>query len=322
MSSAVATDRTGPPAPTRPDPKPTEPPSRRARVVSRTITGILVGGPVAAIGAAGWLWSGHGVDVRALVLALAFYIVTAFGVTVGFHRLFTHRSFTANRPLRIVLAIAGSLAVEGAPIGWVANHRRHHVYSDRQGDPHSPHGFGTDVRGQLRGLFHAHCGWLFTPDATPTRRFAPDLLRDRDLVAVNRLFPLLAVISLVAPFALGWLVSGTLAGALSALVWAGLLRMAALHHVTWSVNSLCHMFGKRPFATKDRSTNLAPLAAVSLGDSWHNFHHAHPDAARHGVLRHQIDPSAALIRLFERSGWATKIRWYERDRSGRLAVPS
>ncbi len=321
MSTATA-DRTGPSASIPPTPQPSEPPSRSALVVSRTITGILVGGPVVAIGAAVLLWSGHGVEVRTLVLALAFYVVTAFGVTVGFHRLFTHRSFTANRPLRIALAVAGSMAVEGAPIGWVANHRRHHVYSDRPGDPHSPHGFGADVRGQLLGLFHAHCGWLFTPDTTPTRRFAPDLLRDRDLVTVNRVFPLLAVVSLVAPFGLGWLLSGTLAGALSALVWAGVLRMAALHHVTWSVNSLCHAFGKRPFTTKDRSTNLAALAVVSLGDSWHNFHHAHPDAARHGVLRHQIDPSAALIRIFERSGCATNVRWYERDRSGRLAIPA
>jgi stearoyl-CoA desaturase (delta-9 desaturase) len=321
MSTALATNPTGSP-PLQPVQQPSEPPGRCAAAVSRIITTALVVGPVVAFAAAVRLWAGHGVDVRTLALALAFYVVTAFGVTVGFHRLFTHRSFTAKRPLKIGLAVAGSMAVEGSLIGWVANHRRHHMFSDHPGDPHSPHGFGPDLRGQLRGLFHAHCGWLFTPDTTPTRRFAPDLLRDRDLLAVNRLFPVLAVISLAAPFALGWVLSGTLVGALSALVWAGALRMAALHHVTWSVNSLCHVFGKRPFATKDRSTNLAALALVSLGDSWHNFHHAHPGAARHGALRHQIDPSAALIRVFERSGWATKVRWYEGDTTGCLAVPT
>ena len=322
MSTAVAPTRTGPGVPNRPPPPPSPAPSRRALLVSRTITVVLVVGPLFAVGAGAWLWSGHGVDVRTLILALAFYVVSAFGVTVGFHRLFTHRSFTAKRPLKVALAVAGSLAVEGSVIGWVANHRRHHVFSDHPGDPHSPHGFGPGARAQLRGLFHAHCGWLFTPDTTPTRRYAPDLLRDRDLVAVNRLFPLLAVLSLAVPFTVGWVLSGTLVGAVSALVWAGVLRMAALHHVTWSVNSLCHMFGKRPFTTNDQSRNVPVLALVSLGDSWHNFHHAHPGAARHGVLRHQIDPSAALIRVFERWGWATKVHWYLRDATEHLAAPA
>jgi stearoyl-CoA desaturase (delta-9 desaturase) len=270
---------------------------------------LLVIGPVVALAGAVLLFWGHVIGLGDVLLALVFYVVTAFGITVGYHRLFTHRSFTANRVLKLVLAAAGSMALEGAPIGWVANHRRHHMFSDHVGDPHTPHGFGAGAGNQVRGFAHAHCGWIFSPDFTPADRFAPDLLADRDLVRVNRLFPLFAIASLGAPFVLGWAMSGTLAGAVSALVWAGLLRMALLHHVTWSVNSVCHTFGKRPFATKDRSTNFAPLALLSLGDSWHNFHHAHPSAARHGALRHQVDPSAMLIRAFERLGWATRVRW-------------
>ncbi len=276
---------------------------------SRAITGLLVLGPALALGAGFWLLWGHGLGVRDVFLAIGFYLLTAFGITVGFHRLFTHHGFKPNRVLKIVLAAAGSMAVQGSLISWVALHRRHHMFSDHAGDPHSPHGFGGGTRGLLRGLVHAHVGWLFAPDSTPAERFAPDLLGDRDLVIVSRLFPLLAVVSLAVPFVIGWAWSGTLAGAVTALLWAGILRMAALHHVTWSVNSLCHVFGKRPSANKDNSTNLAPLALLSLGDSWHNFHHAHPSSARHGATRGQIDPSAALIRLFERAGWATKVRW-------------
>jgi stearoyl-CoA desaturase (delta-9 desaturase) len=276
--------------------------------VSRSVSLLLVVGPIVSLVCVLVPLWGHVVQLRDVLLAVAFYVITAFGITV-YHRLFTHRSFTANRVLKVALAGAGAMALEGAPIGWVANHRRHHMFSEHAGDPHTPHGFGAGVGDQLRGFVHAHCGWIFSPDFTPTERFARDLLADRDLVMVNRLFPVFAILSLGAPFALGWAMSGTLAGAVSALIWAGLLRMALLHHVTWSVNSVCHTFGKRPFVTKDRSTNFAPLALLSLGDSWHNFHHAHPSAARHGALRHQIDPSAMLIRTFERLGWVRGVRW-------------
>src|SRR5207244_4381596 len=172
-----------------------------------------------------------------------------------------------------------------------------------------PHGRGGGLAGQLRGFGHAHVGWLFESDSTSADRFAPDLVRDRDVAVLSRLFPLFALASLAIPFAAGWGLSGTIAGGLSALLWAGLVRMAMLHHVTWSVNSVCHMFGRRPFAAKDRSTNFAPMAILSMGESWHNFHHAFPSAARHGAGRGQLDSSARLIRLFEWAGWATKVRW-------------
>ncbi len=265
--------------------------------------------PLVALGVAVPLLWGHVIHLRDVLLAAAFYVVSAVGVTVGFHRMLTHRSFRPNRVLKILLATAGSTALEGGVIGWVAAHRRHHRFSDAIGDPHSPHRYGTGAWAQTRGFLWAHVGWLFSRDLTSSKRYAPDLLRDRDLVVLDRLFPVVAVASLGLPFALGWWISGTWAGAVGVLVWAGVLRMALLHHVTWSINSVCHMFGRRRFASGDQSTDFAPLALISLGESWHNFHHACPSSARHGVLPRQLDLSANLIGVFERLGWATHVRW-------------
>jgi stearoyl-CoA desaturase (delta-9 desaturase) len=277
--------------------------------VNRSITLVLVAGPPIMVAVAAPLLWGRLLGVRDLVLALVFYVLTGFGVTVGYHRLFAHRSFRARRWLKLVLAGAGSMAVEGSPISWVANHRRHHVFSDRPGDPHSPHVHRDHVLGELRGFVHAHVGWLFANDPTAASRFAPELVQDRDTRIISRLFPVFAVGSLAVPFFIGWTLSGAIGGALTALLWAGVARMAFLHHVTWSVNSVCHMFGKQPATQRDHSTNVALLSLVSFGESWHNFHHAHPSSARHGALAHQIDVSAALIRCFERLGLATDVRW-------------
>jgi stearoyl-CoA desaturase (delta-9 desaturase) len=199
--------------------------------------------------------------------------------------------------------------MEGSLIGWVANHRKHHAFSDRAGDPHSPHDERAGFAAPIRGFFHAHIGWLFHANATSAERYAPDLVNDADVAIISRLFPLFAVFSLAAPFFLGWAWTGTIGGALTALLWAGAARMMLLHHVTWSVNSICHMFGKQPATERDRSRNFAPLGVLSFGEAWHNFHHAHPRSARHGALPHQIDPSAAVIRVFERAGWATNVHW-------------
>jgi stearoyl-CoA desaturase (Delta-9 desaturase) len=286
---------------------------RLGRVAGRSVTMlIVVGPPLALVLALPFLW-GHVLDLRDVALAAMFYVVTGFGVTVGYHRLLTHRSFRASRWLKVALTAAGSMAVEGSPVSWVANHRRHHLFSDETGDPHSPHTSGNGIGGQVRGLVHAHVGWLFSGDVTCAARHAPDLLRDRDERVLTRLFPVFVVCSFGVPFFLGWTWSGTISGALTALLWAGVARMALLHHVTWSVNSVCHMFGPQPATHTDYSTNVAPLAVISLGESWHNFHHAHPASARHGALPHQLDPSAALIRTFERLGWATHVRWPTAD---------
>src|SRR5665213_279398 len=242
-------------------------PPPRVHASQKVITSAIVAGPALALAlAVWWLW-GSVIDLTDVVIGVALYVVTGFGITVGFHRLFTHRGFAPNRALKIVLAVAGSMAVEGSVTSWVATHRRHHMFSDHAGDPHSPHRYGDHGTALLRGLAFSHVGWLFTSDASCAERYAPDMLRDRDLQRIGRLFPLLALASLAIPFGIGYAISGSWVGALMALVWAGLVRMALLHHVTWSVNSLCHTFGRRTNGTGDRSTNLWPLAVLSPSDT-------------------------------------------------------
>jgi stearoyl-CoA desaturase (delta-9 desaturase) len=291
------------------------PQSSLARAIQLTVIAAIVIGPFAGLVAAGWLLWGHGVGLADLGLALFFYLITGFGVTVGFHRCFTHQSFTARPALRVALAIAGSMSFQGDVIGWVSAHRRHHAFTDRPGDPHSPYQYGTGPVGQLRGLAHAHVGWLFGHDPTSRERYAPDLLADPHMRAVSKAFPALCAVSLAVPFAAGWALGGV-RGAVLALVWAGLVRVFLLQHVTWSVNSLCHLLGSRPFTTRrhDRATNLWPLAVPSLGESWHNMHHSDPSCARHGVDPGQVDLSASLIRVFERAGWASGVHWPSADR--------
>jgi stearoyl-CoA desaturase (delta-9 desaturase) len=291
------------------------------------VTSLIVIGPLAAIllviiG----LW-GRQVGVWDLVLLVGLYAVSCLGITAGYHRLFTHRSFVAGRPLKIALGIAGAVAVQGSLMSWVSNHRQHHQHSDHVGDPHSPLSAGDDDdesrsprRTSLHGLFHAHVGWLFRAEPADEQRLAPDLLEDRDLRVVSRLFPLWALCGLAIPFFAGWAFAGTLTGAVTALVWGGLVRIFLVHHVTWSVNSVCHAFGRRPFRTRDRSKNFAPLALLSFGESWHNSHHAFPTLARHGVDRGQIDITAAFIRLWERLGWVHDVRWPRPEQLARRRV--
>ncbi|MEV6824645.1 acyl-CoA desaturase [Amycolatopsis sp. NPDC051102] len=265
--------------------------------------------PFLALAAAVPVFWGWGVSWLDLTLGGAFFVVSTLGITVGYHRYFTHGSFRAKRALRIALAIAGGLAAQGPVIGWVADHRRHHAFSDRDGDPHSPWLFGTSPVALARGFWHAHMGWLFGRDKTNVDRFAPDLAADRDLRVVDRLFPLWVVLSLLLPTLLGGLLTLSWWGALTAFLWAGLARISFQHHVTWSVNSICHMIGERPFTSRDRSANFWPLAILSMGESWHNTHHADPTSARHGVLRGQLDVSARVIWAFEKLGWAWNVRW-------------
>ncbi|MFC5814106.1 acyl-CoA desaturase [Nonomuraea harbinensis] len=267
--------------------------------------------PFAALAAAipvAWGWGLSWTDVAIAAVA---YVLTGLGVTVGFHRHLTHGAFKARRWLRIGLAVAGSLAVQGSVIQWVADHRRHHAFADRDGDPHSPWRYGHSVRGLAKGLVFAHVGWMFGRDVTNRKRFAKDLLADGDMVRVDRLFGPLVAVSLLLPSAVGLLATGTWRGAVTAFFWGSLVRLALLHHVTWSINSVCHVFGERPLRTRagDRAANFWPLAILSFGESWHNGHHADPTCARHGVLPGQIDISARLIRWLERLGWAGDVRW-------------
>ena len=275
--------------------------------------------PVVALVAAVMLTWGWGITLLDVVIATIAYFGTGLGVTVGFHRHFTHKSFKATRPMKVALAITGSLAFQGSIVSWVADHRRHHAFSDKEGDPHSPWLFGTGPLALVRGFWHAHMGWLFDRDKTNARRFAPDLLADRDVAAVDRQFVLLTAVSLGVPALLGGLLSWSWWGALTAFLWGGPVRVGLLHHVTWSINSICHMAGRRPFGTRDRSANVWWLAVLSFGESWHNLHHADPTCARHGVKRGQIDMSARLIWLFEKFGWVHSVRWPTPQRLERLA---
>jgi stearoyl-CoA desaturase (delta-9 desaturase) len=277
--------------------------------LDRAVQGVATAAPLAALVAAGWLaWGGvlHWQDL--VVLALV-YVVTGLGVTVGFHRLFTHRSFKTTRVVRVVLAILGSMAVEGSLVEWVATHRKHHAFSDQPGDPHSPHvGQPPGWRGAIRGLLHAHVGWLFRgEDRANPARYARDLIKDRDLLMISRAFPLWVVAGLGLAFGLGVALTGSVVGGLTGLLWGGGARIFLMHHATFSINSLCHFFGRRPFRTSDESRNLAWLAPITLGESWHNNHHAFPTSSRHGLGRRQLDPSAWLIDALERANLAWDV---------------
>jgi stearoyl-CoA desaturase (Delta-9 desaturase) len=261
---------------------------------------------LAAVVPAVWGWGLSWTDVS---LSVGFYFLSLLGITVGYHRHFTHGSFKANKPLRVALAAVGGMAIQGPVVQWVADHRRHHAFSDREGDPHSPWRYGAGAKNLVKGMFHAHLGWLFDRRQTNADRYAPDLVKDTAVRRTSRLFILWAFLSLALPAVIGGLVVGSWAGAWSAFFWAGLVRVALLHHVTWSINSVCHVVGSRPFTSRDRATNFWPLAILSGGESWHNLHHADPTCARHGVLRGQIDISARVIWVLERLGWARDVKW-------------
>jgi stearoyl-CoA desaturase (delta-9 desaturase) len=279
--------------------------------------------PLVAFLAAVLLFWGRGVDASDLVAFGVMYLIAGFGVTVGFHRLLTHRSFQTYKPVEYAFAAAGSMAVQGPVIDWVADHRKHHAHADEEGDPHSPHvDFDDGWRGALRGLFHAHMGWLFVNQGLARRRkYAPDLAEDRGMRALSRGFPWLALAGLAIPFLVGLALDQTLAGALTALLWGGLVRIFLQHHITWSINSVCHFFGRRRFAVEDHSTNVFWLALLSFGESWHHNHHAFPRSAKHGLRWWEIDVSALLIGALERVGLAWNVTRIPAERQeAKLAV--
>ena len=259
--------------------------------------------------AATLLWDGF-LGARDVAIFALMYALTAVGVTVGFHRLLTHRAFRTRAWLRYTLAVLGSMSLQGPVIDWVADHRKHHTFSDEEGDPHSPHaGAGAGFRGMVRGLWHAHTGWLFeTHGQASSKRFARDLLEDPKMRAINRSFPLIALSSVLLPFLLGLaLGGGALVAGLSALLWGGLVRIFIVHHITWSINSICHFFGRRRFDTDDHSTNVFWLALPSLGEAWHHNHHAFPQSACHGLRWYEVDPSGWLILALARVGLAWDV---------------
>jgi stearoyl-CoA desaturase (delta-9 desaturase) len=255
------------------------------------------------------LWGG--ITALDLTLLISLYSLSILGVTLGFHRMLTHGAFEAPQAVKIALAILGSLSVEGSVIRWVADHRRHHMFTDKAGDPHSPHVFEEDDtwQGVLKGLWHAHIGWFFDEETTVVPRFAPDLLKDKALVKVSNYFPLWAVLSFaLAPIIALAVTGGNIHAAITAFVWGSLVRIFLLHHVTWSVNSICHFFGKRPYDTGDKSTNNWLMSIVSFGEGWHNNHHAFPSSAYHGLEWWQVDLTGIAIRAMKKVGLVRNIR--------------
>jgi stearoyl-CoA desaturase (delta-9 desaturase) len=278
---------------------------RRDRVITAIVTAV----PILSLFFVGWqLWASL-LGWNDIFVFLLLYALSGLGVTVGFHRLLTHRAFKTTRSVRAALAILGSAAIEGPVISWVADHRKHHAFSDQLGDPHSPHvDHGGGWIGASRGLLYAHVGWLFVHSHRGRRtRYAPDLLADPVVSWVDRRFLVWALGGLVAAFGLGWLFGGRLRDGFTGLLWGGAVRILVLHHATYSINSLCHFFGRRRFDTDDESRNLAWLAPLSLGEAWHNNHHAFPTSAVHGLRRWELDPSALVIRALERVGLAWDV---------------
>ncbi len=283
------------------------------------ILGLFIGIPFLALLASIPLAWGGFLTWRDAVVAVVLYLFAGHGITVGFHRYFTHGAFKAKRSLKILLAVAGSMAIEGPIIRWVADHRKHHKFSDKDGDPHSPWRYGDSVPALMKGLFYAHMGWLFDEEQTPQKTYAPDLMKDPDIRRISKAFPYLTAVSLILPFVIGGFWNAAPGAwnwgpALQMFFWASLVRVALLHHVTWSINSICHAIGERPFKSRDRSGNVWWLALLSMGEAWHNFHHADPTSARHGVLRFQFDTSARMIWVAEKLGLAYDVRWPQPDR--------
>jgi stearoyl-CoA desaturase (delta-9 desaturase) len=299
----------------RPEPRPERriegviPISARELRFQRRITLLMT---VAPLGAVLWaiaaLW-GHGISATNFWIMIGFYAFTITGVTVGLHRYFTHKSFRAVQPLRWLLGVAGSMAVEGDLISWVAAHRRHHAYADKTGDPHSPHLIQTPgFKGALQNLWHAHAGWLFDPEKTDQDRWAPDLVKDPMISGISRRFPMFVILSFTLPPLLGLVLTGTFHGLWTAFVWGSLVRIFVLHHMTWSINSICHFYGRRPYDTDEQSRNVWSLSLLSFGESWHNNHHAFPSSAYLGLEWWQVDIGGYTIRSLHWLGLVRDVR--------------
>jgi stearoyl-CoA desaturase (delta-9 desaturase) len=304
-------------APTADDIQPVENES-----LHRFLTGTITAIPFAALFVVGWqLWN-EALHWSDLVVFAICYVLTGLGVTVGFHRHLTHRAFKAKPWVRGTLAILGSAAIEGPVIAWVADHRKHHAFADVEGDPHSPHvDHGHGLKGALKGLLHAHVGWLFIHTHRGNKqRYAPDLMSDPLIRWIDRTFVLWVAVGLVVPFLLGGLIGGTWHAALTGLLWGGAVRMLVVHHVTYSINSLCHFFGRQAFNTGDESRNLAWLAPFTFGEAWHNNHHAFPTSFEHGMRRWQFDPSRYVIRGMEKLGLVWDVVRISPERQARKAL--
>ncbi|MGH2872649.1 MAG: acyl-CoA desaturase [Solirubrobacteraceae bacterium] len=287
----------------------------------------LIGVPLPLVGvvvAIVLLWN-TAVGPLQLGLMIGFYVLTALGVTLGYHRMLTHRAFESSGTFRAIIAVLGSMAVQGSVLTWVADHRKHHAFTDQEGDPHSPHLSGPGFWGGVRGLWHAHVGWLFeSVGVAEQARFVPDLLKDGVIRAVDKLFWIWVAAGFLIPFGLGWLVGGGVGAALTALLWGGFVRVFLLHHVTWSINSVCHFFGRKRFDIEDESRNVFWLAPLSMGEAWHHNHHAFPTSAFHGLRPWErlADPTGLVISLLERCGVVWNVVRVSPERQAAKLLPS
>lgn len=297
-----------------PPPPPARDPGATVSLPTRIVTLVAVVLPLLGVIAAIWsIWAEQFGWLYVTLLGVM-YVVTGLGISVGYHRLFTHRSFETPRWLMCLWGVLGSMAVEGGVLRWAAVHRKHHQHSDDHDDPHSPNTRGNGFVGVLRGLWHSHMGWMFDRDACDMQRYVPDLYKDRAIRWVSTMFPLWVLLGMLIPAALGGLVTLTWTGALLGLLWGGLMRIFLVHHVTWSINSVCHLWGTRAFKTRDQSRNNAVFGVLGLGEGWHNNHHAFPTSARHGLRWWEFDASYLVIRLMALCGLARRIRVPSRER--------
>ena len=277
-------------------------------LTTRIVNLIAVMAPVAGlIAAMVYAWE-RGFDWVQLVLLVVMYLLTGFGITIGFHRLFTHRSFETSRVMQTILVALGSMALEGSLLHWVACHRKHHQHSDHDEDPHSPHTHGHGFISMLRGFWRAHVGWIFEGAPREIDRYAGDLIRDPFVKRLSALFPLWIALSLIIPTVLGGLLTWSWMGALLGFIWGGLVRILIVHHVTWSINSVCHIWGTRSFRSSDESRNNVIFGVLGLGEGWHNNHHAFPSSARHGLRWWEFDISFIVIVIMSRLGLVWNVR--------------
>lgn len=281
---------------------------RPATTLQRSFTLVAILLPFAALVYCLIRFWKSGVDWPEITLLVSMYLATGFGITIGYHRLFAHRAFETYAPIRAILAILGAMAVQGPLLRWVAVHRRHHQHSDQLEDPHSPHTSGDGIRGFFKGLAHSHVGWMFSADYPRLARYIRDLQTDKVLCGISRRWKLWVLMGLLLPTALGGLISGTWTGAFLGLLWGGLVRIFLIHHVTWSINSVCHIWGQRAFDSLDHSRNNLIFGVLGLGEGWHNNHHAFPHSARHGLTWWQIDFSFIIIRIMQNLGLAWHVR--------------
>jgi len=291
--------------------EPEEPvaPEHRLPFAHRTAVLLTVILPFVALVVAMAVSWGWGFGWMPAVLMVSMTAATGFGITVGFHRLFTHRSFETGRFFQAIFAICGSMAVQGPLIVWVGTHRSHHLHSDEKMDPHSPHLYGSGMLNMLRGFWWSHVGWLFAPHPRDIHRHIGDLEGDRFTKRISDMFSLWVVLGLLLPAVIGGLVTLSWSGCLLGFLWGGLVRVLFVHHITWSVNSICHIWGSRPYRSRDQSRNNALVGILGMGEGWHNNHHAFPTSARHGLRWWEFDISWLTILVMKklRLAWNVKV---------------